>query len=369
MRFSCEKEILNDAISVCIHAVASKSSIPALEGLLITAENDVSLCGYNFKTAIQKSFQADILEKGVAVINARVLSDIVRKLPADTIEITVNEKLMATIKCGASEFNIMATPADEYPSLPDVDSDAGVRIQNATLRDMISRTSFAISDNENKPIHTGALFEVEDQRLTMVAVDGYRMAIRRAECQNLRHGGFSFVVPGDTLREISRILPEDEEYTTVYPENKHALFQFNETLVTTRLLEGEFLNYRNAIPADQPIQLEVDVKTIIESVERVSLIISERLKNPVRCLFEENSLKLSCITALGRSYDELPIPTCPETVEIGFNNRYLLDALRAIGEDTCMLELKSGLSPCVFRPLEGDSYLYLVLPVRLKAGE
>ena len=156
MRFSCEKDILNDAISVCIHAVASKSSIAALEGLLITAESDVSLCGYNFKTAIQKSFQADILEKGIAVINARVLADIVRKLPADIIEISVNEKLMATIKCGASEFNIMATPADEYPSLPDVDSDAGVRVQNAVLRDMISRTSFAISDNENQPTHTGA---------------------------------------------------------------------------------------------------------------------------------------------------------------------------------------------------------------------
>ena len=369
MRFSCEKAILNDAISVCIHAVASKSSIAALEGLLITAESTVSMCGYNFKTAIQKSFDADVSEKGVAVINARVLSDIVRKLPDDVIEISVDEKLMATIKCGASEFNIMASAAEEYPDLPDVDSDAGVKVRNSVLRDMISRTSFAISDNENKPIHTGSLFEVEDLSLTVVSVDGYRLAIRRAECENLRHGAFHFVVPGDTLREISRILPEDDDFTTICPERKHALFQFSGTLVTTRLLEGEFLNYRSAVPADQPIRLEIDVRSFIESVERVSLIISERLKNPVRCLFDGNSLKLSCITALGRSYDELPIPNCPEPIEIGFNNRYLLDALKAVSDEKCILELKSGLSPCVFRPIEGDEYTYLVLPVRLKAGE
>lgn len=369
MRFSCEKSLLNDAISVCIHAVASKSSIPALEGILITAKSNVSMCGYNFKTAIQKSFDADVTETGVAVINARVFSDIVRKLPDDIIEISIDEKLMTTIKCGASEFNIMATPAEEYPELPDVDSEVGVRVRNSVLRDMISRTSFAISDNENKPIHTGSLFEVEDKCLTVVSVDGYRLAVRRAECENLRHGAFQFVVPGDTLREISRILPEDDEMATICPEQKHALFQFNGTLVTTRLLEGEFLNYRSAIPTDQPIKLEIDVRSFIEAVERVSLIISERLKNPVRCLFDGASLKLSCITALGRSYDEVAIPDCPEPIEIGFNNRYLLDALKAVDNETCILELKSGLSPCVLRPVEGNDFTYLVLPVRLKAGE
>ena len=362
MRFSCEKAVLNDAISVCIHAVSPKSSIPALEGLLITAGTDVSLCGYNFKTAIQKNFDADVTESGAAVINARIFSDIIRKLPDDIIEISVDDRLMATIKCGVSEFNIMSTSAEEYPDLPSVDSDAGVRISNSVLRDMISRTSFAISDNENKPIHTGSLFEVEDEQLTIVSVDGYRLAIRKAECQNLRHSGFHFVVPGDTLRELSRILPEDDEPTTICPEQKHALFQFSGTVVTTRLLEGEFLNYRGAVPADQPIKLEIDVKAVITAVERVSLIISERLKNPVRCL-------LSCITALGRSYDELELAPCPEPIEIGFNNRYLLDALRAVDSDICMLELKSGLSPCVLRPVEGDAFTYLVLPVRLKAGE
>lgn len=369
MRFSCEKSILNDAISVCIHAVASKSSIPALEGLLITADTAVSMCGYNFKTAIQKNFDADITERGSAVINARIFSDIIRKLPDDIIEISVDDRLMTTIKCGVSEFNIMSTSAEEYPDLPSVDSDAGVRISNSMLRDMILRTSFAISDNENKPIHTGSLFEVEDEQLTIVSVDGYRLAIRKAECQNLRHSGFHFVVPGDTLRELSRILPEDDEPTTICPEQKHALFQFDNTVVTTRLLEGEFLNYRSAVPADQPVKLEIDVKTVIAAVERVSLIISERLKNPVRCLFDEHGLKLSCITALGRSYDEIELAPCPEPIEIGFNNRYLLDALRAVENDTCLLELKSGLSPCVLRPLEGDAFTYLVLPVRLKAGE
>lgn len=369
MRFSCEKTLLNDAISVCIHAVSSKSSIAALEGLLITAQNDVRLCGYNFKTAIQRRFDADVAEPGVAVLSARVLSDIVRKLPDDSIEISVDERLMATIKCGASEFNIMATPASEYPDLPDVDTDAGVKVKNSALRELISRTSFAISDNENKPIHTGSLFEVENDRLSIVSVDGYRLAVRRAQCENLRRSDFHFVVPGDTLRELSRILPEDDEMTVICPERKHALFEFSDTVVTTRLLEGEFLNWRGAIPADQPVKLAIDAHEFIEAVERVSLIISERLKNPVRCLFEGNMVRFSCITALGRSYDELEIPFCPETIEIGFNNRYLLDALKAVGDEDCILELKSGLSPCVLRPAQGDDFVYLVLPVRLKAGE
>lgn len=370
MKLICEKTILADAVAVCIHAVSAKSSIAALEGLLITTgQNSVSLCGYNFKTAIQRSFDATILEAGTAVISARILSDIVRKLPNDSVEITVDEKMMATIRSGATEFNLMATPAREYPDLPDVDAVAGASLPAKVLRDMLGRSSFAVSTNENKPILTGSLFEVSENTLTVVAVDSYRLAMRREPCNNMRGGAFSFVVPGDTLRELSRILPENDEETTIFPDRKHAMFRFERTVVTTRLLEGEFLNYKSVIPDSLPISLKVSTSDIIDSVERVSLIISERLKNPVRCLFDGDALRLSCVTALGRSYDECVIPFCPEPVEIGFNNRYLLDALKACPDDECLLQIKASLSPCILRPLEGDAYLYLVLPVRLKAGE
>lgn len=368
MKFTCEKAVLGEAISVCIHAVAAKSTISVLEGLLITANDDLTLCGYNFKTGIKKTFSADIAEKGSIVLNAKIFNDIVRKLPDDVIEITCDDHYMTTIRCGMSEFNILGASPEEFPELPSVEKTNGIDLSCRLLRSMIDHTVFAVSDNENKPIHTGSLFEIEQNNLTVVSVDGYRLAMSRQEVKNEKNDSLSFVVPGETLKEVSRILPDsDDETVHIYPERKHALFEIDGTLITTRLLEGEFLNYRNAIPNDCTIKLEINVKAIIDCVERVSLIISERLKNPIRCCFEDESLKISCITSLGRAYDECPIPHCPEKIEIGFNNRYLLDALRACPAEKVMLELKSSLSPCVIRPVEGDQFLYLVLPVRLKA--
>lgn len=368
MKFTCEKAVLSEAISICIHAVASRSTITVLEGLLITAADQLTICGYNFKTGIKKTFSADISEKGSIVLNAKIFNDIVRKLPDDIIEIHCDEHYMTTIRCGMSEFNILGASPEEFPELPNVEKNKSIHLSCHLLRSMIDHTVFAVSDNENKPIHTGSLFEIQQNDLTVVSVDGYRLAMSKETVTNDTGSNLSFVVPGETLKEISRILPDsDEETVHIYPERKHALFEIDGTWITTRLLEGEFLNYRNAIPSDCHIKLEIDVKSIIDCVERVSLIISERLKNPVRCCFEDESLKISCVTSLGRAYDECPIPHCPEKIEIGFNNRYLLDALRACPEEKVLLELKSSLSPCVIRPVEGEKFLYLVLPVRLKA--
>ena len=369
MKFSCEKSVLNDAISTCIHAVASKSSIQVLEGLLIVAEGDVKMTGYNFKTGIKTSFPASVFQSGSVVLNARILSDIVRKLPDDIVEISVDDTMNATIRCISSEFNIPAYSAGEYPELPEVERDRSISVKNTVLKGMIGDTIYAISSNENKPIHTGSLFELTENQLTLVSVDGFRMSIRKEEVVNHSETNFKFVVPGDTLREISRILPDDEEPTKIYSERRHALFETDGILIVTRLLEGEFLNYRAALPQDSTIHVEVDCPALIEAVERVSLIISERLKNPICCRIDGSHLKLSCATALGRASDEIKIPDCGKELEIGFNNRFLLDALRACHGDTCVLNMKSSLSPCILTPVEGDSYLYMILPVRLKAGE
>lgn len=369
MRFSCEKEILNEAIAVCIHAVGTKATSPVMEGLLLSADSFVTMSGFNYKTGIQRSFPASVYEPGSAVINAKILQDIVRKLPDDIVEIMVDERLMSTIKCASSEFNIIASDAKEFPELPAVAKEDTLSIPCPALKDMIGGTLFAVCENENKPIITGSLFETEGNVLRMVSVDGYRLAVRQVELETAPPRPFSFVVPGETLKEIYRILPDEDEACIISPQRKQALFEFSGTLVNTRLLEGEFLNWKAAIPQEQPVNIRLNKSELIDAVERVSLIISERLKNPVRCLFEGTSLKLSCITALGRSYDECRIPDVGTEIEIGFNNRYLLDALRACPDDDFVLGLKSGLSPCTIKPAEGEKFLYLVLPVRLKAGE
>ena len=367
MKFTCEKNTLQDAVSVCLHAVAAKSSIAVLEGILVMAGDDtITLSGYNFKTGIRKSVPGTVHQCGTVVLNSKVFYDIVRKIPGDVLEVEVDDKMICTIRSGAAVFHLIASGAQEFPELPEVNRRRGISLPANALRSMIDDTVFAVSDNENKPIHTGSLFEVGEGTLSVVSVDGYRLAVRREPILNLSEGGFKFVVPGETLKELSRILPDSDEAVSIYPERKHALFEFAATTVTTRLLEGEFLDYRKANPNDQPIKITVDRMALTHSIELVSLIVSERLKNPVRCLFEGDAVKLSCITALGKSFDECPISFCQETVEIGFNNKYLLDALRAVREDKCVLELKSPLAPLLVKPVEGDKFVYLVLPVRLK---
>ncbi|MBE6988412.1 MAG: DNA polymerase III subunit beta [Ruminococcaceae bacterium] len=367
MKFTCEKLLLQDAIASCIHAVSSKSTITALEGLLISAgEQHVTLSAYNFKTAIIKHFDATVYTPGSFVLNARIFYDIVRKLPDDIIEITIEDNFTTTIKSGVSEYNIIATSADEFPELPSCSKRNGISIKNNVMKSLIDQTVFAVSDNETKPIHTGCLFEVKENLITVVAVDGYRLALRKEEIENESGNDFKFVVPGDTLKDILRILPENEETSAIYPDKKHALFEIDNTVVITRLLEGEFLDYNRAIPQSSAVNLTIDVRNIKESIERVSLIISERLKNPIRCIFFDSSVKISCITALGKAYDEAPISFCPEQIEIGFNNKYIMDALKACTDETVSLGLTDGVSPAVIRPTEGDKYVYMVLPVRLK---
>ena len=219
-------------------------------------------------------------------------------------------------------------------------------------------------------IHTGCLFETEGNRLHVVAVDGYRLSVRRETLDPAPEMDLKFVVPGSALREIERILADDAEKTvSVYPDEKHILFEIGSTVLITRLIDGEFLNYRSAIPHDFSHSVPIDAREMITCIERVSLIVSEKLKNPVRMTFDGPVVKMSCITAVGKSYDECPLGEPVEDLEIGFNNRYLLDALRACGDEPIVMQLKGALNPLVLQPVEGDKFTYLVLPVRLKSGE
>lgn len=368
MKFTCDQPMLLDALSLCIHAVSSKSAISALEGILVVADSHgLTLTGYNTQMGIIKTLEADVADEGRCVLPARIFFDIVRKLQGADVTIESDKTLNAVISSGKSVFYITGEDADEYPSLPKVNRKHSIEIKSKLLREMINDTIFAISTNENKPVHTGSLFEVENGKLSVISVDGYRLAVRNEEIEGLGDDSFSFIVPGSTLKEVTRILPDNDTPVSIFPDSKNGIFEIEDTIVTTRLLEGEFLNYRTAVPEDMPIKMTLSKSELISAVERVSLVISERLKNPVKCVFEDDLLKLSCTTALGRSYDEISIPFCTERVEIGFNNRYLLDALKGCPDDDFVLELKGSLSPALIKPVEGESFIYLILPVRLKA--
>ena len=368
LKFSCEKALLQLAVNTASRTVATKSSIPALEGLLLEGTDVLTLSGYNMQTGIRTRLEADIREGGRIVLNSRLFGDIIRKMPDDVIVFSADEKFMVTLTCGDARFEILGLSADDYPEMPEVESDYSMTVQQGILKAMINQTSFAVSTNENRPIHTGSLFEVGIDGVTVVSVDGFRLALRREKIEQLEGGAFRFVCPGSALNEVEKICEDSEEAITVMLGKRHLLFETGSTQLICRKLEGDFLDYKNAIPRNNPIRLTVDSKTMLSSLDRVSVVISEKLKSPVRCIMGSGCITMSAKTGNGEATDVCPVEGDGQGLEIGFNNRYLMDALRFAPADQVVMELNTGISPCVMTPVDGgDSFLYMVLPVRLKA--
>lgn len=369
MKFSCEKALLMNAVATASRTVSPKSSIPALEGLLVEAAGAVRLTGYNLETGIRTVVPADVTEPGSLVLSARLFGEIVRKLPDDVVYFS-SDNYMVKVRCGMSEFNILATDPEEFPELPAVDDVNTLTLPQETLRAMISQTLFAVSDNESRPVHTGSLFEVEDNQLTVVSVDGYRLALRREQLSAKKGGqAFSFVVPGSALSEVEKICSGGDAPVTVIQGARHIQVDTGDTILVSRRLEGEFLAYRNAIPANSAIKVEGDKRALLASIDRVSLIISDKLKSPLRCVFEDGLLSITTKTGIGDAFDQCSIDGNGGGLEIGFNNKYLMDALKAAPADRVRLEMSSGVAPCIILPAEGEqNFVYMVLPVRLKAN-
>ena len=371
MRFTCEKNMLVTGLNIAGRTVAQKSSLSVIEGILCKAGQGLSLTGYNMETAITYEIDADVSDMGQCILPAKLFGDIIRRLPEGSVTVVVDENYKVSIRAGYASFTISAEAAEDYPELPDVDGEAAVRMSQQDLKKLINGTIFAVSDNESRPIHTGSLFEIDDTGLTVVSVDGYRLALRHEPITE-RDGAlsFSFVVPGSALSEVEKICGDGEEEATVTQGERHVMFRVGDTMLVSRRLEGEFLAYRQAIPRNNGIKVEGDTRALLTSIDRVSLIISDKLKSPLRCVFDDNVLKITTKTGIGDASDQCPISGDGGGLEIGFNNRYLMDALKAAPADRVRLELSSGVAPCVILPAEGEeNFLYMVLPVRLKAGE
>ncbi len=371
MKLSCEKYLLLQAAQTAARATASKSAIPSLEGLLLETDGDgLSISGYDLKTGIRTHLSADIVEEGSIVLNARLFCEIIRRMPDDVVMIDVDDHLSATISCALSRFTIIGFASADYPELPSIEKQNFTVMEQQKLKSMIRETSFAISDNEARPVHTGALFEIEDGRLTMVAVDGFRLALRREEIKESSLVNSSFVVPGSALQEVERVCEDSDKPAEITLGARFVQFTVGSTELISRRLEGQFLNYRSALPTNFKYEIVTDVRSMTQAFERVSLIISEKMKSPVRCLFGDGILKISSATALGRAQDECVIDGSGEELEIGFNNRYILDVLRVAPAESICIKLTSSISPAIIGPVgEDDSFLYMVLPIRMKSNE
>ncbi|NLU23738.1 MAG: DNA polymerase III subunit beta, partial [Clostridiales bacterium] len=322
----------------------------------------------NMQTGIRTHISAGIQAAGRIVLNARLFGDMIRRMPDDMIVFSADDKLMVHLSCGDASFDILGLAADDYPDLPEVDDQFSVSLSQKTLRAMIDETLFAVSTNESRPVHTGSLFEINDKGLTIVSVDGFRLALRREPLEKIDGGAFSFVAPGSALSEVEKICGDTDDLITLIQGNRHLLFEAGSTQLICRRLEGDFLDYKNAIPRSNSISVIVDTKNLLESLDRVSVVISEKLKSPVRCVFEEDRVLLSAKTGNGEANDVCRLSGDGAGLEIGFNNRYLMEALRNAPAETVKMELNTSISPCIIVPTEGeDNFLYMVLPVRLKA--
>jgi len=369
MKFSCEKIVLQNAVATAARAVASKSSIPALEGLLLQCSSgSLTVTGYNMQLGIRTELACDVEKEGQLVLSARLFGDIIRRMPDDTVTLTADDKLTVKVSCGDADFDIIGLPAEDFPELPAVEEKNTISLPEKTLRELIQQTSFAVSTNEARPVHMGSLFEIGEDQITVVSVDGFRLALRREKLEERGASAFSFVAPGTALNEVEKICEDVEEAVKITLGDRHVMFEAGNTELICRRLEGEFLDYKNAIPRKNPIRLVVDTKAMMESLDRVSVVISEKLKSPVRCQFGQDKVTFSAKTANGEAKDVCKLQGDGKDLEIGFNNRYLSEALRYAPADTVRLEMNSGISPAIVVPVDdSDRFLYMVLPVRLKA--
>ena len=367
MKFTCNTKQLSDACSNVIRAVSTKVTIPTIEGILIECGSDtLSLTGYDFEFGINTTLEANVVEPGAIVINAKVISDIIRKLPEGNVTFDISGTSVSIIS-GAAQYSIMGIDADDYQELPSVSGGYPLFLNEAVLQSMISQTLFAVADNEStKPVHTGLKFELTQNQLRLVGVDGYRLAVRT---ETVKYDGedISFIVPKKTIREIIKLMGTDnEKNVSVSVGKRHIVFDIDNYSVISRLLDGDFLDYNAAIPKTATTTVLINTNDAIDCIERTLPVIENDKKNPIRCLFDNDEMRVSTVSSLGRVVDYTHANVSGDRVEIGFNSKFILDALRASDTDQVRIELNSAVSPAKVMPVNDDSFLFLVLPMRLK---
>ncbi|MBR0413803.1 MAG: DNA polymerase III subunit beta [Clostridia bacterium] len=365
MKFTCSTLELAAATSTVAKAVSQKAAIPSIEGILIKAEEGkVSLTGYDLELAIITQIEASIEEEGSIVIDARTLCEIVRKMPGEMITITADERKLCTLNSGNSEFSLNGMGVEDYPELPSVQNGTDIQIDTDVFAKMIRKTVFACAVVDTRPIFTGVKFEIEDNELRMIALDGFRLAIRK---EKINYSGetLEFIVPAKTLNEIVKISAETDEEIAISLGKRHIVFTIGTYSIISRLIEGEFLNYSRTIPAGSKTQTVVSTEELLKAIERTAIVITDRVKSPVRCIFSGNEIKMNCITNTARVNDRISASVLGEKMEIGFNSKYFIDALKNADCEEVKIEMIDSVKPIKITPVDNDSFLFIIMPVRL----
>ena len=370
MKLICEKDNILKALNSVTKAVATKTTMPILEGILIqTNDNEVKFTTYDLEIGIEYVINCEVKEQGATVVNAIMFSEIIRRLPDSEIKITLDEKNLLVIECEGSLYKLATMNPDEFPELPQINIENSIEMEQNSLKDMIRKTIFAVSTEENRPIFTGCLFEIKNNKLNVVAVDGFRLAWKSKFLQN-KINDFSAVIPGRTLNEINKIILDSYDTIKIGVAKNQALFEMENCKIVTRLLDGEFLNYSSVIPENWETRIRVDRSSLQNCFERISLISSSSIekekKYPVKVNVDIGKVTISCTNQTGDAKEEMYVTTEGKNLEAGFNPKYFLDALRAIDDQEVFVDFGTSISPCIIRPVEEGDYTYMILPIRLK---
>ncbi|MDE7364761.1 MAG: DNA polymerase III subunit beta [Ruminococcus sp.] len=380
MKFTCNKNELSKAISNISGAVPQKSNIQALEGIKVKVSlNQIELTAYDLEKGIKTNITATADSEYEFVASAKLFSEFTRKMNGDDITVELDENNVVKLLSQSTECSFSALSANEYPELPAVDVKRSFHISQAKLKTMINMTSYAVSQNESKPIFTGELFDIANSKLTIVAIDGFRLAIKSEDVGT--NETYSFVVPKKTLQEVAGLLARDdkesdstddenkeqkEKECTISVNDRHIIFEINNFFVISRLLEGSFHNYKLSIPNSYKTEVIINKSDLINSLGRCSLVINEKNKCPIRCEVSGGVMKISCKTTIGRVNDAIPADIKGDSVTIGFNHKLVLEALRVADGDKIRIRLNGAMKVIEILPNEGEDYIYLIMPIQLK---
>jgi len=368
MKIICSKSNLVKGVSIVSKAVPSKTTMPILECILIDATTDIiKLTANDMELGIETIIEGDILSKGMIAIDAKIFSEIVRKLPDNEVVIETDEHLQTTITCEKAKFNISSKAGDEFSYLPYVEKNETITLSQFTLKEIIRQTIFSIADNDSNKLMTGELFQIDGNMLRVVSLDGHRISIRKTELKE-SYGPRKVVVPGKTLMEVSKILSgEVDSEVTISFTNNHIVFEFDQTVVVSRLIEGEYFRIDQMLSSDYETKVNINKRELLNCIDRATLLVKEGDKKPIIINILDEAMELKMKSQIGTMDEEIMISKEGKDLLIGFNPKFLIDALRVIDDEEVTLYLMNPKAPCFIKD-DKEMYVYLILPVNFNAG-
>lgn len=370
MKLKCKKENLILALNSITRNSLSKTTMPILEGVLIeTFENSLKLTTNDLEIGSEYIIQATIESSGSIVVDLKTFSEIIRKIESEKISIEIKDNVFV-ITSASGIFKLLTMNPKEYTKLPVFNIDKEIEVSQKLFKDMIKKTVFSTSMDQNRPVYTGELISIENGVITVVAIDGFRMAIRK-EILKDKNLNFRAIIPSKTLNEIMKTLSEtDEDKMKIGLNNNQILFKMGPCTVISRIIEGDFLNYNSILPNEVETSFNINRKQLLDSLERVSIFskeVSERDKKvPIKINVNMDYINISCVSITGDAKEKIKVEVEGKELEIGFNPRYLIEALKVIDDELININMSSNISPLIIKPLEGNEYIYMILPVKLK---